>query len=43
VLVTLHRRENIGEPLRNVLRALRTLGTDGDKLIALPVHLNPGT
>ncbi len=25
VLATLHRRENIGEPLRNVLRALRTL------------------
>jgi UDP-N-acetylglucosamine 2-epimerase len=41
VLATLHRRENIGEPLRNVLRALRTLGTDGDKLIILPVHLNP--
>jgi UDP-N-acetylglucosamine 2-epimerase len=41
VLATLHRRENIGEPLRNVLRALRTLGNDGDKLIALPVHLNP--
>jgi UDP-N-acetylglucosamine 2-epimerase len=41
VLATLHRRENIGEPLRNVLRALRTLGTDGDKLIVLPVHLNP--
>jgi UDP-N-acetylglucosamine 2-epimerase len=41
VLATLHRRENIGEPLRNVLRALRTLADDGDKLIALPVHLNP--
>jgi UDP-N-acetylglucosamine 2-epimerase len=41
VLATLHRRENIGEPLRNVLRALRTLGHDGDKLIVLPVHLNP--
>jgi len=41
VLATLHRRENVGEPLRKVLRALRTLGTDGDKLIALPVHLNP--
>ena len=25
----------------NVLRALRTLGEDGDKVIALPVHLNP--
>jgi UDP-N-acetylglucosamine 2-epimerase len=41
VLATLHRRENIGAPLRNVLRALRTLGNDGDKLIVLPVHLNP--
>jgi UDP-N-acetylglucosamine 2-epimerase len=41
VLATTHRRENIGEPMRNVLRALRTLGEDGDKLIALPVHLNP--
>lgn len=41
VLATLHRRENIGAPLRNVLRALRTLGQDDDKLIVLPVHLNP--
>jgi UDP-N-acetylglucosamine 2-epimerase len=41
VLATLHRRENIGAPLRSVLRALRTLGQDGDKLIVLPVHLNP--
>jgi UDP-N-acetylglucosamine 2-epimerase (non-hydrolysing) len=41
ILATLHRRENIGEPLRRVLRALRTLANDGDKLIVLPVHLNP--
>jgi UDP-N-acetylglucosamine 2-epimerase len=41
VLATLHRRENIGAPLRSVLRALDTLGKDGDKLIVLPVHLNP--
>src|SRR5262245_30036465 len=41
VLATTHRRENIGKPMRNVLRALRTLGEDGDKLVALPVHLNP--
>jgi len=41
VLATLHRRENIGEPLRRVLRALRTLANDGDKLILLPVHMNP--
>lgn len=42
VLVTLHRRENIGGPMRDVLRALRDLSEDGDKLIVLPVHLNPG-
>lgn len=41
VLATLHRRENIGAPMHNVLRALRTLAEDGDKLIVLPVHLNP--
>jgi UDP-N-acetylglucosamine 2-epimerase len=41
VLATTHRRENIGEPMRNVLRALRTIGADGDKVVALPVHLNP--
>lgn len=41
VLATLHRRENIGAPMRNVLKALRTLAQDGDKVIALPVHLNP--
>ena len=41
VLATLHRRENIGEPLRCVLRALRTLAADGDKLIVVPVHMNP--
>jgi UDP-N-acetylglucosamine 2-epimerase len=41
VLATTHRRENIGEPLRDTLRALRTLGEDGDKVIAFPVHLNP--
>ena len=41
VLATMHRRENIGAPMHNVLRALRTLARDGDKVIALPVHLNP--
>jgi UDP-N-acetylglucosamine 2-epimerase len=41
VLATTHRRENIGGPMRNVLRALRTVGEDGDKIVVLPVHLNP--
>lgn len=41
VLVTTHRRENFGEPLRQILLALRELGNDGDKIVVLPVHLNP--
>jgi UDP-N-acetylglucosamine 2-epimerase len=41
VLVTLHRRENLGAPIRQTLMALREVGKDGDKLIVLPVHLNP--
>jgi len=38
ILATLHRRENIGAPIREVLRALRDLGKDGDKVIAPPVQ-----
>jgi len=41
VLATLHRRENIGAPLDDILKALCELGNDGDKLILLPVHPNP--
>lgn len=41
VLATMHRRENIGDNMRQVLLALRELSFDGDKVIALPVHLNP--
>ncbi|MGO9486748.1 MAG: non-hydrolyzing UDP-N-acetylglucosamine 2-epimerase [Rhodomicrobium sp.] len=41
VLATMHRRENIGPKMQEVLRALRDLGEDGDKVIVLPVHLNP--
>ena len=41
VLATTHRHENIGDPIRYVLRALRTLGEDGDKLVGLPVDLHP--
>ncbi|WP_454616563.1 non-hydrolyzing UDP-N-acetylglucosamine 2-epimerase [Bradyrhizobium cenepequi] len=41
VLATLHRRENIGAPLNEILEALRELADDGDKLILLPVHPNP--
>jgi UDP-N-acetylglucosamine 2-epimerase len=41
VLATLHRRENIGASLDDILGALRELANDGDKLILLPVHPNP--
>ena len=42
ILVTTHRRENIGEPLLNICRALRTLSDRYPDLeIALPVHKNP--
>jgi UDP-N-acetylglucosamine 2-epimerase len=42
LLVTAHRRENFGEPLRAVCRALDTLVTaNPDVEVVYPVHLNP--
>jgi UDP-N-acetylglucosamine 2-epimerase (non-hydrolysing) len=42
VLVTVHRRESWGEPLRTVLWALRDiLDTYPDLVVALPAHPNP--
>ena len=42
VLVTAHRRENLGEPLENICRALRdTLDAYPDVELVYPVHLNP--
>jgi len=43
VVVTAHRRENLGEPLRNICRALKRLATDfkEEVQIVYPVHLNP--
>lgn len=42
ILVTAHRRENIGEPLENIFNALRKLCDDiPDISIIYPVHLNP--
>lgn len=42
VLVTAHRRENFGQPLENICRALLRLAERGDVEIIYPVHLNPG-
>ena len=42
VLVTSHRRENFGDPFRNICRALRTLAEqNADIQILYPVHPNP--
>ncbi len=42
VLVTSHRRENFGEPFRNICRALRTLAERNPEVQFLyPVHPNP--
>jgi UDP-N-acetylglucosamine 2-epimerase len=41
ILVTGHRRENFGEGIEGVCRALRTLALDPDVMIVYPVHPNP--
>ena len=41
ILVTAHRRENFGEPIENISRALKELAGRGDVEILYPVHLNP--
>lgn len=42
ILVTAHRRENLGEPLRHICRAIRRLAEKySDALFVYPVHLNP--
>lgn len=42
ILVTAHRRENIGQPLESICTALRRLCEDiSDVSIIYPVHLNP--
>lgn len=42
VMVTSHRRENFGEPFRNICRALKTLAENNPNIQFLyPVHPNP--
>jgi UDP-N-acetylglucosamine 2-epimerase (non-hydrolysing) len=41
VLVTAHRRENFGEPIERICRALAEIASRGDVQIVYPVHLNP--
>ena len=42
ILITTHRRENLGEPMRHVYRALRQLTEEFDDVeVVFPVHKNP--
>lgn len=42
VLMTAHRRENLGEPMRRIFRAVRRLVDEyTDIAVVYPVHLNP--
>jgi UDP-N-acetylglucosamine 2-epimerase (non-hydrolysing) len=42
ILLTAHRRENLGEPMRNIFRAVRRITEEfGDVKVIYPVHLNP--
>lgn len=42
IMITAHRRENIGEPMENMFRAIRRIVTEHEDVLAVyPVHLNP--
>lgn len=42
ILLTAHRRENLGEPMRNIFKAIKRLVEDfEDVKVVYPIHLNP--
>ncbi|WP_096203046.1 non-hydrolyzing UDP-N-acetylglucosamine 2-epimerase [Bacillus sp. FJAT-45350] len=42
ILLTAHRRENLGEPMKNMFRAIKRLVQENDDVqVVYPVHLNP--
>lgn len=42
ILMTAHRRENLGEPMRNMFRAIKRIVQEQlDVQVVFPVHLNP--
>ncbi|MFP4662472.1 MAG: non-hydrolyzing UDP-N-acetylglucosamine 2-epimerase [Halanaerobiales bacterium] len=42
ILLTSHRRENLGKPMENIFRAVRELTEDNPEVeVIFPVHLNP--
>lgn len=42
ILLTAHRRENLGEPMRNIFRAIKRIVDEYDDIkVVYPIHLNP--
>ena len=42
ILITAHRRENLGQPMRNMFRAIKRVLDEHDDVKAIyPIHLNP--
>ena len=42
IMITAHRRENLGEPMRNMFRAIkRIIDENGDIRAIYPIHMNP--
>ncbi len=42
ILLTAHRRENLGEPMKNIFKAVKRLVTDIPNIkVVYPIHLNP--
>ena len=42
VLLTAHRRENLGEPMKNMFRAIRKIVDETDDVrVIYPIHMNP--
>lgn len=42
ILLTAHRRENLGEPMRNIFKAIRRIADEfSDVKVIYPIHLNP--
>ncbi|TPO31762.1 UDP-N-acetylglucosamine 2-epimerase (non-hydrolyzing), partial [Salmonella enterica subsp. enterica serovar Typhimurium] len=42
ILLTAHRRENLGEPMRNMFKAIKRLLAEHDDIqVVYPMHMNP--
>lgn len=41
ITVTAHRRENLGDPMRNIFKAIKRLVEDLGVRVIYPIHLNP--